>query len=589
MVLELGTDFFGLDGDDLLEVGFAEVQTFPTQVRVLRRRAKDVLGAVLGLAFDAVQHPLQHAHVVAEAGPDEVALVVGAEPVDVEDRQDLGALGLQPLAQVEPVLEVVAHVVAAEGQHGERIAAHHALFAAGGCGGLRAHGGGQVDAFGPAADLGDQRDGVGAAAAEDEGIQRHAGRIIPGRIDSRVVGGGHGEARVGVGCLAAVLAVGRGPVVALPVDQVCRRLAQAFPPHITVVGQGDVGEQHVLVQCCHAVGVALGVGTRGHAEVAGFGVDGQQAAVGVGLDPGNVIAHRGDFPALEALGRDQHGEVGLAAGRREGGCHVVLLAFGRGDAQDEHVLGQPAGLAVACCGMTHRRGDAQRQALLAQQGVAAVAGTVGPDLAGFREVDDVLLGVAGPGNFLDALKQRHADAVNGRHEGTVSTQHVPHGLAHAGHDAHVGNHIGRVGQLDADLRDLATQRAHGEGHDIHGAALHAALEELLERGAHLGRFNPVVGRAGVDFLLAADEGAVFDPGHVGRVGAGEERAGALGGVELDERAAIDHLAAQLVELFLAAIDPDHLGGLGQLDDLSNPIDDAGMPRFRRDIADIDCR
>ncbi len=25
----------GLDGDDLLEVGFAEVQTFPTQVRVL--------------------------------------------------------------------------------------------------------------------------------------------------------------------------------------------------------------------------------------------------------------------------------------------------------------------------------------------------------------------------------------------------------------------------------------------------------------------------------------------------------------------------------------------------------------------------
>ena len=369
----------------------------------------------------------------------------------------------------------------------------------------------------------------------------------------------------------------------------CRRLAQAFPPHVTVVGQGDVGEQHVLVQCCHAVGVALGVGTRGHAEVAGFGVDGQQAAVGVGLDPGDVIAHRGDFPALEALGRNQHGEVGLAAGRREGGCHMVLLAFGRGDAQDEHVLGQPARLAVACCGVAHRRGDAQRQALLAQQGVAAVAGAVGPDLAGFREVDDVLLGVAGPGNLLDTFEQRHADAVNGGHEGAVSTQHVPHGLAHAGHDAHVGHHVGRVGQLDADLRDLATQRAHGEGHDVHGAALHATLEELLERGAHLGRFDPVVGRAGVDFLLAADEGAVFDPGHVGRVGAGEERAGALGGVQLDERAAIDHLAAQLVELFLAAIDPDHLCRLGQLDDLSNPIDDAGMPHFRRDIADIDCR
>ena len=58
-----------------------------------------------------------------------MTLVVGSEPVDVEDRQDLGALGFQPLAQVEPVLEVVAHVVAAEGQHGERVAAHHTLFA----------------------------------------------------------------------------------------------------------------------------------------------------------------------------------------------------------------------------------------------------------------------------------------------------------------------------------------------------------------------------------------------------------------------------------------------------------------------------
>jgi len=44
-----------------------------------------------------------------------------------------------------------------------------------------------------------------------------------------------------------------------------------------------------------------------------------------------------------------------------------------------------------------------------------------------------------------------------------------------------------------------------------------------------------------------------------------------------------------VILFLAAVGPDHVGGLSQLDDLSNPIDDAGMPRFRRDIADIDCR
>src|SRR5207253_6541651 len=46
--------------------------------------------------------------------------------------------------------------------------------------------------------------------------------------------------------------------------------------------------------------------------------------------------------------------------------------------------------------------------LLAQEGVAAVAGAVGPDLAGLGEVDDVLvLGVAGPGHVgLTGLERR---------------------------------------------------------------------------------------------------------------------------------------------------------------------------------------
>jgi hypothetical protein len=47
------------------------------------------------------------------------------------------------------------------------------------------------------------------------------------------------------------------------------------------------------------------------------------------------------------------------------------------------VFGQPAFVA------RHVRGDAQSEALLAEQGVAAVAGTVGPDLAGLGVVHDV--------------------------------------------------------------------------------------------------------------------------------------------------------------------------------------------------------
>src|SRR6185436_14494836 len=134
----------------------------------------------------------------------------------------------------------------------------------------------------------------------------------------------------------------RRPVAALPVDQVRRGVAHAFPPDVAVVGQRDVGEDHVLVQAGHAVRVGLHVGAGGHAEVAGFGVDGVQAAVGIGLDPGNVVADGGDLPAFEAGWRDQHREVGLAAGAGEGGGHVVFLAVRLGHAQDQHVLGQPA-------------------------------------------------------------------------------------------------------------------------------------------------------------------------------------------------------------------------------------------------------
>ena len=62
----------------------------------------DVDGAVVGqqpdgrlgvhrLVVDPVEHPRQHPAVVAEAGPQELAVGVLAEPVDVEDLRQLGA------------------------------------------------------------------------------------------------------------------------------------------------------------------------------------------------------------------------------------------------------------------------------------------------------------------------------------------------------------------------------------------------------------------------------------------------------------------------------------------------------------------
>ncbi len=76
-----------------------------------------------------------------------------------------------------------------------------------------------------------------------------------------------------------------------------------------------------------------------------------------------------------------------AGRRRRCSCASPL---GRGQLEDQHVLGEPALVA------RHDRGDAQRVALLAEQRVAAVARAVGPDLAGLGEVDDVLRVVARP-------------------------------------------------------------------------------------------------------------------------------------------------------------------------------------------------
>ncbi len=83
------------------------------------------------------------------------------------------------------------------------------------------------------------------------------------------------------------------------------------------------------------------------------------------------------------LRRDEHGQVGLAAGGRERPGDVLDLALGIFNAQDEHVLGHPA-LLPAQVG-----GDAQREALLAQQHVAAVAGVDAHDIVVLGEVDDV--------------------------------------------------------------------------------------------------------------------------------------------------------------------------------------------------------
>src|SRR5436190_1847452 len=164
-----------VDAADERVTSRVEVEARPVEVAVARRHAERVRLAG-GRTLDALDDPAQHAHVLAVAGPDELAVGTLPEPVDAEDLRQLRARAGQDSAEVEPVLEVLAHVVAHERQHRERVAPDDALRAGGGGGRLRAHRRGHVDALGPVARLADERDRGRTPAAEDEGVDRHAAR-----------------------------------------------------------------------------------------------------------------------------------------------------------------------------------------------------------------------------------------------------------------------------------------------------------------------------------------------------------------------------------------------------------------------------
>jgi hypothetical protein len=99
-----------------------------------------------------------------------------------------------------------------------------------------------------------------------------------------------------------------------------------------------------------------------------------------------------------------------------------------------------------------------------------------------------------------------------------TTQYVQSTLTHARHGAHGDRYIWRIGELDADVGDWGTEWSHRKGHDIHRSTLHDAGEVLEHLGLQLGRIAPIVGGAGIDLVLAGDERAVLDAGHVRRIG-----------------------------------------------------------------------
>src|SRR5579883_2960140 len=111
---------FGIDTEDPLQLGSGQVESAGVEVGGFGQTTNGCVDRV-DLVVAALENPLQHAAVLAVAGPEEFPVLIGTEPVHVENLGKLRRGGT--LADGEPVGEVVSHVVAAEGQHGHGAAA----------------------------------------------------------------------------------------------------------------------------------------------------------------------------------------------------------------------------------------------------------------------------------------------------------------------------------------------------------------------------------------------------------------------------------------------------------------------------------
>ncbi len=542
VVFHIASPVSGVDGQRLADILDVEVQALDVDVLSASGVAHDSLDGV-DLAFDAVHDPLQDAGVLAEARPQEAAVFAAAEPVNQEDgRHAVTALD----AHVDPVLQVVTSVVADERQHRHWIVAQCANLALGSCSLARSQKGADHGAVIPAECLGDQRNGVRAAAAEQDGVDLDTLPVVELRCGSWALRNRDTVAGVRVSSLCGGF---RGPVVAVPVDEVRRSVAHLLPPDIAVVGQRDVGEQGVArLHGLHGDRVGIVVGAWRHAEEAVLRVHGVKAVLAQ-VQPRDVVTHNFRRPARD--GRGDHGEVGLATSRRESRRNVVVLALRVGQLQDEHVLSHPALF------FTHNRSDAQRVALLGQDGVSAVARAVGPDFLGLWELGDVLGVVARPSHILLARLQWSTHGVQCVDEIALSTNLLQRLCAHTGHDAHGQDHVRGVSELDTQLRVRIVDRPHAKRNHVHGAALHGAAECLGHLCFHGCRRCPVVGGASAFLGLRADEGAGLNTCDVRRVRASEVRVRTLFLVQLDEGALFHKLRCETFCLFLGAVDEDH--------------------------------
>src|SRR5258708_22026967 len=149
----------------------------------------------VNFAGAAFEDPFQHRAVLAVSGPEEFAVAVGAEPVNVIDFWQLCAASG---ADLQIVGEVVAHIVATEREHSHWVTAKFTDVAGGGRGRLAADSRAQKRSVLPAERLSHQRDNASPAATEKDGVDRHATGILPLRGNHRALARASSETRKGM-------------------------------------------------------------------------------------------------------------------------------------------------------------------------------------------------------------------------------------------------------------------------------------------------------------------------------------------------------------------------------------------------------
>ena len=509
------------------------------------------------LTVAASKDPHKNTHIVAEAGPDEVTLVIGSEPVNVEDLRSVG----KNLTHIEPVLPVVTHIVAYEGTHSHRIATNYADCTCSCCGSLGSHDGTNEGTVLPACRLIYEGSGLCTTAAEYDRGDRNACGIVELIGETRTVSGHSGESGVGMrtGGVNLILLVILGviPLLTLPVKSVLGRIIiETFPPDGVVIKVvTNVGEDGILHSGVKSVGVGVLVGTGSNAEEAVLGVNCPKSAV-LNTEPSNIVTYTPGLIALVLVdcGRNKHCKVSLTASRGECSTYVLNLSLGILDTENEHMLCHPAFLSTKVGGYT------ESEALLTEKNVSAVTGVNRPDGVVLGEMTDVSLLLIDVCASVKTLDEVSAVAESLKNVG-----------AYSGHDDHVKYNVDGVGELDTVLSEVGAYYGHGVRNNVHGLVLVRALVKLGKLLVALLGIHPVVNVTRILLLGSTDEGSVLNSCNVVDSSSVKVAVRIEILVKLYKLTKLARFLTKSLSLLQGAVDKNDLRGVNEVCHLSNPL------------------